>query len=271
MGHRLRARGAAPLLVSGSHLVAAAAATGSDRALTASERWVAWLAGRLAGIDFDVNGLEHIDPTRSYVVAPLHEGFADILALLRLPLALRFAARDELFGWPALGRYLTAAGHLEVVERAGRAETRDFLASARSVIQSGRSLVLFPQGSVLGLEVAFRPGPLRIARRFGVPILPVVLTGSHMVWEHPYTSVVRFGQRISMRVLEPVPAAALDEASYRDLERVMKARALADDMAPVRRYRPEVDGWWDGYSFEIDPDFQILKARVDARREATPL
>jgi 1-acyl-sn-glycerol-3-phosphate acyltransferase len=268
MGRRLRARSAAPLLVAGSHVVAAAAASRSDRALSASERGMAWLVGRLAGIDFDVEGIERIDPGQAYVVAPLHEGFADILALLRLPLVLRFAARDELFDWPALGRYLAAAGHLEVVEQATRSQMLEFLGSARSVVESGRSLVLFPQGSVLGLEVAFRPGPWRMARSFGVPLLPVVLTGSHRVWEHPYSSTVRFRQRISMRVLEPVPARRLDEVSFRALEREMKSQACRPGTAPPRRYRPEVDGWWDGYAFEIDPDFQHLRARFDQRRRA---
>ena len=46
----------------------------------------------------------------------------------------------------------------------------------------------------------------------------------------------------------------------------MKDLALQDGMAPVRRFVPERDGWWDGYAFEIDPDFPELAAAIEARR-----
>ena len=73
------------------------------------ERWWARGVVRHLGIQLEIAGLEHIAPDTSYVIAPLHEGFADVLALLHLPLHLRFAARDELFAWRFLGRYLCAA------------------------------------------------------------------------------------------------------------------------------------------------------------------
>ena len=61
---------------------------------------------RHLAIGLDLSGLELIDPTEAYVVTPLHEGFADALALLHLPLDLRFAARDELFEWRLAGGLL---------------------------------------------------------------------------------------------------------------------------------------------------------------------
>lgn len=62
----------------------------------------------------DADGLDRVDPDERYVVVSLHEGMADVLALFRLPIGLRFAVRDELFDWPGLGRYLSAAGHVRV-------------------------------------------------------------------------------------------------------------------------------------------------------------
>jgi 1-acyl-sn-glycerol-3-phosphate acyltransferase len=37
-------------------------------------------------------------------------------------------------------------------------------------------------------------------------------------------------------------------------------------MAPPRRFVPARDGYWDGYAYEIDPDFSALAAEVAARR-----
>jgi 1-acyl-sn-glycerol-3-phosphate acyltransferase len=59
--------------------------------------------GRLArsqlGIDLRITGLGHIDAAQHYVVVALHEGFADVAALLYLPPDLRFVARSELSNW----------------------------------------------------------------------------------------------------------------------------------------------------------------------------
>lgn len=63
-----------------------------------------------------------------------------------------------------------------------------------------------------------------------------------------------------LQVLPPVPPEqAQDE--HLEIERSKKRLALSAEPSP-RRYVPERDGWWDGYSLEIDPDFPELAARV---------
>jgi 1-acyl-sn-glycerol-3-phosphate acyltransferase len=137
-----------------------------------------------------------------------------------------------------------------------------------AVFDGGDSLVVFAQGSVLGVEVAFQPGALHIARRFGHPILPVVLTGSHRVWEHPYSPTLRLGERISMRILPPIPPDRLDAATFREMERSMKSVALGPGVAPPRHFVPTRDGWWDGYRFDIDPDFPELRQALAIHRNS---
>lgn len=261
---RIRARLVGPLLEVGSRFLACA---GRVRWLDHQpERWVGRVTRRFAQIRLDVEGMERFDPEESYVVVALHEGFADALALLDLPLGLRFAARDELFNWPALARFLAAGDHPRVDTRSSVASARRFYEEAQEVFAAGDSLVVFAQGSILGIEVAFQTGALRLARRSGRPLLPVVLTGSHRVWEHPYSPTMRTGQPISMRVLDPIPSNCLSGKRFRRLEREMKQIALRSDMAPVRRFEPDRDGWWDDYPYEIDPDFAHLAARVATRR-----
>jgi 1-acyl-sn-glycerol-3-phosphate acyltransferase len=46
----------------------------------------------------------------------------------------------------------------------------------------------------------------------------------------------------------------------------MKRRALAVVGAPVRRFEPERDGWWDDYPYEIDPHFVDLHQRLAEHR-----
>ena len=130
------------------------------------------------------------------------------------------------------------------------------------------ALVVFPQGSILGIEVAFWPGAFRLAERLDAWILPVVVTGSHRVWEYPYSPLVRFGRQVSVRVLPGVPSHEA-RVSARAVESEMKRVALNDMAAPARRFRPEIDGYWDDYSYGIDPAFPELAAQVAAHRESS--
>lgn len=265
VAHKRRiAVGSRLLIGGGSRLLAALGRIGPRRTLHAAERFWAQSTTRLLELDIDIDGLHHVDPDEQYVVVSLHEGFADALALLRLPLGLRFTVRDELFEWPDLGRYLRATDHVQVDEPADRASLRRLYREVDEVFASGDSLVVFAQGSILGIEIAFQPGAFRIAHHFQRPVLPVVLTGSHRVWEHPYAPTVRLDQQIRMQILHPVR----DQASMHGLEAAMKDLALAEVDVSPRRFAPERDGWWDGYQYEIDPRFADLARRVALHRTA---
>ena len=237
---------------------------GRDSARGRAERAWARAAAKLLDLEVRVDGTKHLDDGGPFIVVPLHEGFADAVALLHLPLDLRFVARRELRGWALLGRYLGASRQLVVDPESPVTAYRRLLRSAPQELGRGRSLVIFPQGTILGIEAAFTGAAFRIAAKTGARVLPVVLAGSHRVWDHPYSPTVRFHQTVRLSVLAPVdPDDAV--ASARELEREMKSRALSGVPLP-RRFVPERDGWWDGYRYRIDPDFPELARRVDAHR-----
>ncbi len=256
----------ASLLVGLGEPVLSALARGISRPRLqkAARKWSS-LVIRYLGLTIDLEGEEHIDPEKSYVVAPLHEGFADALVLSRLPMELRYVAREELFGWRRLGRFLSASDQILIRPEVPLGGLRHLIAEGRKTIDRGGSVVIFPQGSILGVEAAFTPGAFRLADLLGVPLLPIVITGTHRVWEHPYSDRLRFGQRASMRVLPPVPIGEATE-SMRDTEREMKRIALSDETEPPRRFDPHRDGFWDGYRYEIDPDFPQLRETVARHR-----
>jgi 1-acyl-sn-glycerol-3-phosphate acyltransferase len=222
-------------------------------------------ARRSLALDEDVSGLEHVNPDEQYLVLPLHEGLADPLLLGHLPLKLRFVARDELFAWPILGRYLRFSDQIEVAPEGKMAALRQLLLESERTFARGESLVMFPQGTILGIEAAFAPAAFRLADRLRRPVLPVVITGTHRVWEHPFTNRLRYRCRVSMRVLEPVEVG-MAMVRRADVERRMKEVALSEDTAPARSFDPERDGWWDDYRYEIDLRFPDLARRVAEHR-----
>lgn len=193
------------------------------------------------------------------MVVATHEGFLDVPALLHLPLSLRFTVRDELAEWPALGRGIAATDQIVIDTARPRAGFRHLLRRGEQAIRESESVVVFPQGSVLGIEVGFTGGAAGLASHLGVPILPVVLTGSHSGWDYPFDTCVHFGCSITMEVMAP-------RDSMEGLEEDMRMRALDGLRAAPRRFDPMRDGWWDGYSFEIAEEFAELRMALQQRR-----
>jgi 1-acyl-sn-glycerol-3-phosphate acyltransferase len=215
-------------------------------------------------LTIELKGLHHVDPEVSYVVLPLHEGFTDLLAIQHLPLSMVYATAEELFEWEYLGPYLHASAQPCISRTNGPSAYRTILRAGKSASARRESLVVFPQGTVLGIETAFTGGAFRAAQHLDMPVLPVVLTGSSAVWDYPFSTDLHNGGTIHMEVLAPVQANHAI-ASMQEVESEMKDRALAATPGP-RRYVPERDGWWDDYRFEIDPRFPDLKRAVALHR-----
>jgi len=232
-------------------------------------RWARAMS-RYLGMQLKISGLEHIRSGESYVITPLHEGLVDALALLHLPLDLRFVARDELFDWPFFGPVLRDTEQVSICPERGTTSYLQLRRQAPSILAGGESLVVFPQGSILGIEIVFMSGPFALALALDRPILPIALTGSHRIWEHPFTPRLRFGQRVSLRVLPPVHPAgyrALGADALRAaVQRQLKAQALDGAMAAPRRFVPARDGYWDGFAYAIDPAFPALREEVARHR-----
>lgn len=244
-----------------------AARSGDRRRLHLAEgRW-ARAATSALDLTIEAAGVHHINAARSYVVLPLHEGFADLLAIETLPLDMVFATAEELFDWDHLGPYLRASNQPIVSRTNGSQAYRTLLRAGKAAAVQDESLVVFPQGTVLGIETAFTGGAFRAAQRLGMPILPIVLTGASTVWDHPFSTLLHFGRTIHMEVLASIPPQHAIAAA-RDIEDEMKDRALQATPGP-RRFVPERDGWWDDYRFEIDPRFPELKSRVEQHRTPT--
>lgn len=245
----------------------AAAQQGSNRLRSMERSWARHVLDRL-GVDMAPTGLENVDTDEQYVIVALHEGFADVLVLLQLGLDVRFAGRSELWEWPVLGDYLAAADHLQTDPERPIAAMRTILHGAPDVFAAGESLGMFAQGTVLGIEAGFQPGAFEIAKRLGRPVLPVVIAGTHRIWEHPFSPVLRFGCPIHVEVMKPMTIAE-PVADMHRLQTRMKASALRQLRAAPRRFVPERDGIWPDHTYTIDPSFPATARRVkELRHEA---
>jgi 1-acyl-sn-glycerol-3-phosphate acyltransferase len=248
-----------------------AGASKTDSIATRHHLQQLWSARILRHLDVDLRiERETALPQEPHIVVALHEGMLDPLCLLQLGQPMRFVARREIFDLPGIGSAIAAMDHIAIDPEQGARAYRQLRCQAKATLARGEHLVVFAQGTILGIEAAFRRGAFELAASLGCGLLPIVIAGTHRVWEHPFSPTLHYAQPVWMRVMAPVAAPsrapeAIDNLRV-TLQATMKNLALEQRHAPPRRYVPERDGYWDGFAFEIDPRFAALQADIETHR-----
>jgi 1-acyl-sn-glycerol-3-phosphate acyltransferase len=153
----------------------------------------AWSRAILAttGVRVRVRGLEHLDPSRSYVFAANHQSIYDIpVVFASFPFQLRIVAKASLGRIPFLGWHLRRTGHL-LVDR--RNPGPDIVRKMKRLVSEAHSLIVFPEGtrSADGTVGRFRKGTFLVAIDAQLPVVPVRIEGSRHVMQKGRLTVCR--------------------------------------------------------------------------------
>ena len=134
------------------------------------------------GVDVEVEGLDRLEPGRTYVFVANHQSIYDIPILFwSLPFQLRIIAKESLGSFPMLGPHLKRTGHM-LVDRKHPDRLR-ILDWARNLTAKGLSLIVFPEGtrSRDGFLGKFKGGGFLLALQSGLPVVPISVIGSRHV------------------------------------------------------------------------------------------
>ncbi|NTU93102.1 MAG: 1-acyl-sn-glycerol-3-phosphate acyltransferase [Chlorobiaceae bacterium] len=178
-------------------------------------RMTAWwgrFSAKLLGISIEVEGAEHYQPDKTYLIVSNHAGMADIpLILGSIRLNLRFVAKEELGRIPILGWTLKGSGYV-LIKRGQNREALQSLLDATVQLKKGHSIHIFPEGtrSVDGRLLPFKRGAFIIARKAGVPVLPVTIIGSNLIT--PKKSLKIRKGHIRMVIGEPINPSSFSSA-----------------------------------------------------------
>lgn len=200
-----------------------------------------------AGVKTVVHNPERMSGGEPRLYLSNHLSWFDIPALAGALPRYKFVAKAELFKIPVFGPAITAIGMVPI-ERQNRKAAFEAYKVAADKIRAGNSVVVFPEGT-RGDSYAIRPfkkGPFVLAIAAGVPIVPVLLHGTHDVFPKGGW-LVRPGQ-FDIHLLEPVPTAGLDYSEREGLAEKVRSQivdALASiygiESEPTRRTRePEM-------------------------------
>jgi 1-acyl-sn-glycerol-3-phosphate acyltransferase len=133
-------------------------------------------------VSLEVDGVEGI-PDSPVIFMSNHQGAFDIPALFRaIPCRFSWLAKKELFNIPLFGHAMAAAGYLAIDRVHGR-RSLESIRRAANAISDGTSVVIFPEGtrSATGEILPFKRGGFILASMAGVPIVPVVISGSRAI------------------------------------------------------------------------------------------
>lgn len=170
---------------------------------------------------FRVTGREHI-PDGGYLVVANHRSNLDpLFVAIAIRRRVRFIGKADLFHtrW---GGLFSRLGGFPVRRGVWDVETFE---TAIDVLGRGRVVAVFPEGGIVGLNDRYvagtaKSGPGHIARRSGVPILPVHLEGTRGA-ARPW----RLLTRVRVRIGAPLPGIRAAEAT-REAELTIAQAAL---------------------------------------------
>jgi 1-acyl-sn-glycerol-3-phosphate acyltransferase len=128
---------------------------------------------------FRLSGADSVDARKPHVFVANHGSFTDVFLIVRLPWEMKWLSKEAIFRIPFLGWQMRAAGDVPVL-RGDRDSSRRAMERMRRILESGVSVILFPEGtrSALGSLGEFRAGAFRLAIDAGADVVPLAISGA---------------------------------------------------------------------------------------------
>lgn len=157
-----------------------------------------WCVVHLLGCRVVLDGAPSAEPV---LYAIKHESFFEAIDLpntLDHPVPF---GKEELFKIPGWGHAAKTYGAVTVMRDQGAKGLRAMLAEARTYIDSGRPLVIFPEGTRIphGERPPLQSGFAGLYKMLGLPVVPVAVDSGplyHRWWKRPGTITLQFFEPI---------------------------------------------------------------------------
>jgi len=199
-------------------------------------RPVVWLFCRMVfRIAFE--GVENIPAKGPCLIVPNHATFADPI-WITIPIKRRvyYMAWDKPFEIPVLGFLMRIFGafpvRLDTVDASAQREAIDLLGQ-------GKALVIFPEGGRTrdGELMPFKQGAFRLALTFGVPIVPVAISGGYEIW--PASRLLPRPGRLKVRFLPTIQVDRVSQGTTNAELKQLSRHLAAETRDKIRKASSE--------------------------------
>lgn len=195
------------------------------------------VVARLAAVGFfriRTSGRRNFPPEGGGLVCSNHQSFLDpILVGLCCDRPMNYLARDTLFRFKPFAR-LIETYHAIPIDREGTGLAG--IKESLKRLKRGELVLIFPEGtrSADGELLPVQSGVCTLARRAGVPLIPVALDGAAQAW--PRTQKLPRPERIGIHVGPPISTEIVRSLDDERLAEVL-AGEIAECHAIARRLR----------------------------------
>jgi len=177
----------------------------------------------VVGIRVEIRGREHI-PVGPAIVASKHQSEWETNIFLRLLTDPVYIMKKELGYIPGYGLYARKMNMI-FIDRSGYAKTlRKLVTDARKIVESGRAVVIFPEGTRVdpGKKLPYRPGIAALYNDLDLLVVPVV-HNSGLCW--PKKSFRKYAGTIVLQFLPPIEPGLRRQEFMTRLESKMEQAA----------------------------------------------
>ncbi|WVY93700.1 hypothetical protein V8G54_032788 [Vigna mungo] len=138
---------------------------------------------RILGNPIKIEGAEYSKKRAIYICN--HASPIDIFIIMWLtPTGTVGIAKKEIIWYPLFGQLYVLSNHLRIDRSNPMAAIESIKKAAHAVVKNNLSLIIFPEGtrSKNGRLLPFKKGFVHLALQTALPIVPMVLTGTHLAW-----------------------------------------------------------------------------------------
>ncbi|MDO4396640.1 MAG: lysophospholipid acyltransferase family protein [Clostridia bacterium] len=172
----------------------------------------------------NIKGQENIPMDRPCVFIANHQGYADIIVMLKAAEGkqIGFVAKDALQKLPYFGKWIKALHGVFIQRGDAKAALRSIQVGVNE-LKNGYSMVIFPEGTRSHCHDMgeFKAGSFKLATKAKVPVVPVTIDGSYHMFEE--REIISSGATVNMIIHEPIETADMDRHEAAELpERVEK-------------------------------------------------
>ena len=172
----------------------------------------------LSGTRVEARGLENIPRDTAVLYVANHRSYFDIVLTYALfPGVTGYVAKKEMKKWPLLNVWMANIQCL-FLDRENIKEGLKTILLGVEKVKKGISICIFPEGTRNKVNDTFLPfheGSFKIAEKGGVPVIPMVITGSAQVFEDHLPKIKK--ATVVIEFQKPVYIKELDKETRKNL------------------------------------------------------
>ena len=185
------------------------------RVISGWSRLMIWLAQRILGIDWRVEGREHL-PARPAVILAKHQSAWETMAFQAIFPPQVHVLKRELLWIPFFGWGLALMSPIAIDRSRGVAALRAIARRGRERLEQGFWVVIFPEGTRVrpGERRPYQLGGAWLAAAAGAPVVPVAHNAG-LLW--PRNAFLKRAGTVTVRIGPASDAASRDRKSITQL------------------------------------------------------